>query len=341
MKRFGRKQLFMLVAVLLLGACGSGDKTTDNETTEIQEKTIVKLSQVRARPVNQTEEFTATVEAEVKNNIAPTSPVRIEKILVEVGDAVKKGQKLVQMDRANQLQSLVQLENIRTEYNRIDELYKVGGVSKSEWESMKVSLDVAETAYKNLAENTFLASPINGIVTARNYDGGDIYNGSTPVLTVEQITPVKIMINVSERYFSQVQKGMPATITMDVYPGEEFMGRVNLIYPTIDADTRTFPVEIQLANADRKVRPGMFSRVTISFGVADRVVVPDQAIVKQVGSGERFVYVYKDGKVSYNKVELGRRMGEEYELISGVENGVQVVIAGQSRLFDGAEVVVE
>ena len=86
------------------------------------------------------------------------------------------------------------------------------------------------------------------------------------------------------------------------------------------------------------MRPGMFARAFVNYGTKDYFVVPDLAIVKQSGSGDRYVYVYKDGKVSYNKVELGRRMGDEYELLSGVENNSQVVVAGQSRLFNGAEV---
>lgn len=341
MKRLGKTQLFILMVALGLASCGSGEKKADESVVSVDEKAKVKLALVKTEPVDQIENFTATVEADVKNNIAPSSPVRIETIFVEVGDHVKKGQKLVQMDAANLKQSKTQLDNLQIEFNRIDELYKVGGASKSEWDAKKMSLDVAKTAYENLEENTSLVSPINGIITARNYDNGDMYSGGTPVLTVEQITPVKLMINVSEGYFAFLKKGMPATIKLDVYGDEEFIGKVNLIYPTIDSATRTFPVEVTLPNTDQRVRPGMFARVTLSFGVIDHVVVPDQAIVKQVGSGDRFVYVYKDGKVYYNKVELGRRLSNQYELKSGVENGSQVVIAGQSRLNDGIEVEVE
>ena len=122
---------------------------------------------------------------------------------------------------------------------------------------------------------------------------------------------------------------------------EEFEGKISLVYPTIDPATRTFPVEIQLVNRDQRVRPGMFARATLNFGTQDHVVVLDLAIVKRAGSGDRYVYVYKNGKVSYNKVELGRRMDTEYELISGVDNNSQVVIAGQSKLADGVEVEVE
>lgn len=341
MKRLGKIQLLILMATTLLASCGSGDNKADGNVASAEEKTKVKLASVTTQPVDQIENFTATVEADVKNNIAPATPVRIEKIFVEVGDRVKKGQKLVQMDGASLVQTKAQLDNFQIEFDRVDELYKVGGASRSEWDAKKMALDVAKAAYKNLVENTFLISPINGVITLRNYDNGDMYNGAEPVLTVEQITPVKLTIHVSEGYFASLKKGMPANIKLDVYGDEEFTGKVNLIYPTIDAATRTFPVEVILSNSDQRVRPGMFARVTLSFGVLDHVVVPDQAIVKQIGSGERFVFVYKDGKVSYNKVELGRRLGSEYELKSGVENGDQVVIAGQARLIDGAEVEID
>ena len=114
-----------------------------------------------------------------------------------------------------------------------------------------------------------------------------------------------------------------------------------LVYPTIDAVTRTFPVEIKIDNRDQRIRPGMFARAILNFGSEENVVVPDLAIVKQAGSGDRYVYVYDNGTVSYNKVELGRRMGTEYELKSGVPNNSKVVIAGQSRLINGTEVDIE
>ena len=321
-------QLVALLAVVLLGSCTGG-------------KDKVKLADVTARPVEQIQEYTATVEAEVKNNIAPSSPVRIDKIFVEVGDHVSKGQRLVQMDAANLKQTKLQLDNQEVEFKRIDELYKVGGASKSEWDAAKMAYDVKKTAYQNLLENTSLLSPISGVVTARNYDSGDMYSGGNPVLTVEKITPVKLLINVSEVYFTKVKKGAPVDVKLDVYGDEAFEGKISLIYPTIDPTTRTFQVEIQLPNQNQKVRPGMFARASLNFGTEENVVVPDLAIVKQAGAGDRYVYVYKDGKVTYNKVELGRRMGAEYELKSGVPNNSQVVIAGQTRLINGTEVEVE
>lgn len=334
-------QITALLMAAMLGACSGGAEKKEVVAGTADDKPVVKLASVASRDVDQIEEYTATVEAEAKNNIAPTAPGRIDHIFVEVGDHVSKGQKLVQMDAASLKQMKLQLENEETEFKRMDELYKVGGASKSEWDAAKTTLDVRRSSYNNLLENTQLLSPINGVVTARNFDNGDLYSSSaTPVVVVEQITPVKLLINVSEPYFPKVTKGMPVTVKFDVYGDEEFEGKVSLVYPTIDATTHTFPVEIKLPNTNQRVRPGMFGRVTISFGTMRHVVVPDQAIVKRAGSGDRYVYVYKDGKVSYNKVELGRRMDTEYELISGVEDNSQVVVAGQTRLADGVEVEV-
>ena len=332
-------QLVALLLTVVMSSCTGGkDKAAVKQEDE---KPRVKVADVTARPVDQIQDYTATVEAEVKNNIAPSSPVRIDRILVEVGDRVSKGQKLVQMDAANLTQTKLQLDNQKIEFNRIDELYKVGGASKSAWDAQKTQLDISRATYKNLQENTQLLSPITGIVTARNYDSGDMYSGGSPIFTVEQIRPVKLLINVSESLFTKVKKGKDVDIRLDVYGDEVFKGKVSLVYPTIDPNTRTFPVEIKIDNNDERVRPGMFARVTIGFGTQNHVVAPDLAIVKQSGAGDRYIYVYKDGKVSYEKVELGRRMGNKYEVISGVNSGDQVVVSGQSRLNNGMEVEIE
>ena len=329
-----------LAMTALMAACGGKTQETQASATTEEVKPAVKVAQVYVRPVDQVRDYVGTVEAEVKNNIAPQSMGRISKIFVEVGDHVRKGQKLVQMDAANLKQLTLQIENQKVDFARIKELYAVGGVSKAEFDNAKMSLEVAETQYNNIMENTQLMSPIDGIVTARNYDNGDLYSGAA-ILTVEQIRPVKLLVNVSENYYSKVEKGDKATITLDALPGESFTATVSLKYPTINASTHTFPVELTLANKDEKVRPGMFARAELNFGTENRVVVPDVAIVKQPGSGERFVYLYENGKVTYVKVELGQRLGDAYELISGVADGATVVVAGQGRLSDGVEVRVE
>jgi RND family efflux transporter MFP subunit len=335
MKKFNFLQI--LILILVLGAC-TKKQDASTETKEIKPK--VKTALVETRDVAQNNEFTATVEPEVKNNIAPASPGRIRKIFVEVGNRVSKGQKLAQMDNAVLSNSEVQIENLRRVYKRVSGLFAVGGASQQELDNAKLQLDVAETNLNNLSENTFLLSPISGIVTARNYDEGDMYSGQMPLMTVMQISPVQLKINVSESFYSKVKTGMPVDVKVEVFGDETFNGKVSLIYPIIDDRTRTFGVEVKINNGNGKVRPGMFARVKINFGTEKHVVVPDMAVIKQSGSAERYVYVYNNGKVNYRKVELGQRLGAEYELLSGIENGEMVVVSGQSKLNDGVEVEV-
>lgn len=331
------KTLTLAALAVLAVSCGNKKAETAETTKEQAAKPQVKLAKAISQDIPQTETFTATVESDVKNNIAPNTPYRIEKIYADVGDNVRKGQVLVQLDASNLRQLKLQLENQKIEFNRTEQLFQVGGASKAEYDNAKMQLDVLSTQYRQLVENTQLVAPISGVVTARNYDDGDMYGGQ-PVLVVEQANPVKLLINVSEIHYSSVQRGMPVDITLDAYPGDSFVGKVTIVYPTVDAATHTFPVEITINNASQKVRPGMFARATINFGSQRHVLVPDVAVVKQIGAGDRYVYVYKDGKVSYNKVELGRQLNDKFEIISGVQDGDQVVIAGQTKLSNGREV---
>lgn len=333
------KGAFAVVIAAGLVAC-KGSSANQEENVAVQ-KPKVTVEKVFAQEVEQVQVFTASVTSEVKNNISPKTSSRIERIFVEVGDQVSKGQKLAMMETASLEQLRLQVENDSIEFERINSLYAVGGCSKSEWDAKNMKYRVSKTNYNNLVENTYLLSPIDGIVTARNYDQGDIYSMSSPLFVVEKIRPVKVMVAVSEELYPKIAKGMKVDVNLDVYPGETFQGVVKIKYPSIDPSTRTFQVEVNIPNGNARVRPGMFARVTFSYGKEMNVVVPDQAIVKQQGSGDRYVYVV-DGqnKVVFKKVELGRRMDKVYELKGGLESGETVIVTGQSRVVNGSEVEV-
>ncbi len=340
------------LALILFGACSGADKSEKDSKQDTAP--VVKTMQVNDREVNQIGNYTATVEPELINNISSSAPNRIKQILVDEGMRVSAGQRLVVMDDINTTSYRLQLDNakanlrnIEVDYNRALELYKIGGGTKQQVDQMETQLvnaknavASAERTLRNMNENTVLTSPISGVVTARNYDPGDM-TGSLPILTVARTQPVKIIVNVSESELSKVRRGMPAIVTFDTYGNEIFNGTVTLVSPTVDHASRTFGVEVTLSNSDNRILPGMFGRMELSLGTARRVVVPDKAVVKQPGSGNHYVYVYNaDGTVSYNKVELGQRLGDSYELISGVEPGSTVVVSGQSRLANGMKVKV-
>ena len=334
------RSAIIVSAVVLAASCGNSTKNT--ETQQVAEIVpTVSVVAVSSREVPQTATYTSTVQAFVKNNIAPQMAGRITKINVEIGDFVKKGQVLAEIDKASLQQAQLQLHNQEVELERLRALYNAGGLSKSDLESIELAYNVTKTQVDNLLENTVLCSPIDGVVTARNYDVGDMYAMSAPIYTVEQIKPVKLLVAISESDYTKVKKGDAVEIVADALPGQVFTGKIGKIYPTVDAATRTFTVEVVVNNDKKQLRPGMFSRVTVNFGSNNNVVIPDVAVVKQQGSGERFVYVLnQDGTVSYQKVVLGRRMGTEYEVIEGIEDGAKIVTGGQIRLKDGIKVIV-
>ena len=339
MKKIFVYSMFAVAAVAMV-SCGA--KQSEAQVEEVVSLPKVEVQGVTSRMVSQEVVFTGTVEAEVVNNIAPQQPLRIKEIKVDVGDRVKKGQLLVTLDNSSLVQAKAQLDNAKTEYERTNELYEFGGASKSEWDARRMQYEMLQTAYNNLVENTTLISPISGVVTARNYDKGDMYSGAQPVLVIAQIKPVKIMINVSEPFFAKVKKGMQVFVTLDAYGDEVFKGKISRIYPIINQSTHTFQVEVTLPNSNERVRPGMFARVTLPYGKVKNVVIPDQAVQKLLGSGDRYVYIYNpaDSTVRYSKVELGRRMDTEFEVLSGVKNGEVVVTKGHMGITNGSKVEV-
>lgn len=354
------------VAVAGFGITGCSKGEDAQQTQEEQEEApLVKVEKVEAQDVVQKGVYTASVEADMINNITSSTPNRIKEIYVDDGMTVSKGQKLVVLDDVNIVAYEAQVTNARTSlenakanlnnvqlnYNRALELFNIGGGTKQNVDAMETQLinaknsvtasqrglESAQRTLRNAQENTVLTAPMSGVVTARNYDPGDM-TGALPILTIAKVQPVKVVCNISESEYSKVKKGMVVDCTFDIYGDQNFQGTISMVSPTIDVNSRTFGVEILLPNPDSKVLPGMFGRVTINLGEERHVVVPDRAVVKQPGSGNQYVYVYKDGKVTYNKVELGQRIDDKYEIISGVEPGSEVVVTGQSKLANGMEV---
>ena len=341
--KYTKLTLITFAVAALMTACGSKDTSTAT-TGQNAEKAapVVSVITAQAEDVDVTNTFTSNVEPYATNNIASQTAGRIVSINAEVGSKVKKGQLLARMDDVNLAKTRMQYINDSTELARLTQLYNIGAVSQADYDMAKLSLNITKKTYNNLAENTYLRSPINGVVTARNYDKGDMYNMAQPIFVVEQITPVKMLVNISESLFTQVHKGMEFDITVDAYPNEVFKGTVNLLYPTVNSSTHTFPVEVICQNADQRLRPGMFARVTATFGTNHSVVVPDVAVVKQQGSGEHFIYVLNaDNTVTYTKVELGRRLGNRYEILSGIKEGDKIVTEGQIRLKNGVSVTIK
>jgi RND family efflux transporter MFP subunit len=331
------KRIAIMAALLAAVSCanqGANQNAAPEQTTP-----NVEVATAVSRDVAQDNVYASTVQAYAVNNIAPQTAGRIRKINVEVGDYVVKGQILAEMDRLQLDQMELQVQNDDIEFERLKGLYEEGGLSQSDYETAELGYKVRKTNLDNLRENTILRSPINGFVSARNFDAGDMFSMSSPLFTVQQVTPVKLLVGISESEYTKVKKGDSVSLTLDALPGETFTGKVERLYPTIGPATHTFKAEVVVPNTHRVLRPGMYARVRVNFGSRRSIIVPDQALVKQEGTGTRFIFVLKaDNTVSYLPVTVGRHMGQEYEILSGLEEGATVVVKGQALLRDGVKV---
>ncbi len=330
-------RILSIVTLTSLFATACSDKQVEKKADETQK---VQVETATMQEVDQIFDFTSTVEAKYKNYISSAGGTRIEKIYVEVGDRVAKGQTLVKMENTSVATAQTQLDNLQVELNRIKALYQSGGASKQQVDQVQVQYDVAKKNIQNLKENITLTSPISGVVTQRNFDNGDVA-GSSPILQVMQISPVKLKFSVNESLYAKVKVGMQVTAKVEVFGEEEFKGKISLISPTIDPDSRTFYVEAEFTNANQKLRPGMFGRAELNLGRANMIMVSDKAVIKQNGTNDKYIYVVTaNNSLEYKKITLGKRLGDKYIILDGVNEGEKVVISDQNKLKNGSKVVI-
>lgn len=329
-------------AALMVMSCGGTKKKA--EAVPVFQNIVpqVEVQAATVQQVDQNDVYSTTVQAFAVNNIAPQSAGRIQKINVEVGDFVNAGQIVAEMDKVQYEQARLKYVNDSTEFGRLKSLYEEGGLSQSDYDAAEMALKVSRSTLSNLKDNTILRSPITGVVTARNYDRGDMYAMAAPIYTIQQIVPVKLLIAVSESDYSRIKKGDRVSITADAVPGLEFTGNVSRIYPTIDAASHTVNVEVRVPNQDKALRPGMYAKASMSFGVNNSIVIPDMAVTKQQGSGQKIVFVVdNDGIAQQRFVTVGRHFDSRYEILDGIAEGEQVVVKGNSSLRGGEKVEVK
>ncbi|MBQ5609436.1 MAG: efflux RND transporter periplasmic adaptor subunit [Rikenellaceae bacterium] len=335
-----KKNLVLATVVAVsLSMVGCGGKKEQSVEVIQPEKVLIKTAEAISAPVGQLVEVSANIQPYKQNSITPAvQGVRIDQILVDVGHHVSKGQLVATMDPIQYNQANTQLLSLEADLARMTPVFEAGGISAQQLDAMKTQVAIQRDVVANLKKNIELRSPISGVVTARNAEAGDMF-ANMPILQIMQINPLKITASISEKYFSKVKMNMPVEIATEVLPDEKFMGKVSLIYPAMDAATRTFTVEITIPNAGNKLRPGMFARAIFNLGEVESVLVPDVAIKRQAGTNERAVFVVKaDGTVERRVVELGRQIEKNYVILSGLNAGEQVSVTGLSKLDDGTAV---
>jgi membrane fusion protein (multidrug efflux system) len=348
------KQISILLAlVFILGtgsSCSSKKEQTKSERTDSTEVSSkiekVKIIKIEPQIIGKTIEYSSSLIAFQEVNLVPSTPGRIDNILVEVGNKVAKGDLLVQMDQTQLYQASLQLKNLETDFNRLDTLQKVGSVTQQQFDQVRTQYEVAQANVKFLKENTQLRSPFDGVISGKYFENGEMYSGvpntaagKAAILSIVQINPLKAFVNIPETYFPQVNTGMKANVVCDIYHDRKYSGDIFRKYPVIDPASHSFQVEVKVANPGEKLRPGMFCRVTLELGQVQALVVPSLAVLKMQGSNERYVFLEKEGVAKRVTVTMGKRFDDLVEILSPeIHQGDHLIIFGQARLLDGVKV---
>jgi len=348
-------------------------KDTVHETETIP----VQVAEARSMNLQRVLELTGETRATAVVNVYPKIPGKIiEKIYVETGDYVKKGDLIAVLEEdaikaqleeataglaaaeAGLKQSEANLELLEKDRLRVENLYRENAVSKQE-------LDHINAQYKTAVESKNLAgaqveqakavlnqlliqyrehkiyAPISGFVAERYVEQGDLTDKAQPVARISREDELKIACSVTEKDFPHLQKGMKAEITVDAFPGKVFEGVVSIISPTIDPATRTAEIEVHIPNQGYKLRSGMFARIKLYLGERKALAVPTGSLNKMPGTGSYFVYIIKDNKAILKNIKTGISQGNFTEITDGLTEKELVVTRGQNRLYDGARVSIE
>jgi len=343
--------VLLIAAGILTVSCGSESKAkTDKNGTETSEEKVksVKVMNLEEQEVARAIDYSANLVAFEEVYLAPSTPGRIVRVYPEIGTRVSKGQTLIQMDPTQLNNAVLQLSSLEKDMQRFDTLIQYGGVSKQQYDQIKTQYDVTKANVELLRTNVTLAAPFSGIITAKYFENGELYSGApntqvgkAAIVVIQQISPIKAIISVSEKYYPVVKTGMKVSVKTEIYPDKVFEGKISLIHPTINTATKTFNIEIEVANRDELLRPGMFASVNMEFAKENAMVVPATTVLKQRGTDNSYVFVYNEGTAKKVNVKVGKRYDDKVEIISDdLKLNDQLIIAGHNTLVDGSKVVI-
>ncbi|HIZ87646.1 MAG TPA: efflux RND transporter periplasmic adaptor subunit [Candidatus Coprenecus pullistercoris] len=325
------KAIAVITAAALLSGCGANTEEVSQDRVE-----QVRTTPLAYQEVSRQIELSTTLQGYEEMNISPSLTGIIEKIYVEVGDRVRKGDTLVRMDR-NQLNTTrLAYANLQIEMNRVEMLLESEAISQQTYDQTKLSFDQTAESLRFLEENTFVLAQYDGVISAKSYEDGELYAGAQPILRLTQINELKAYVNVPETYFPLVKKGMKVNVYSDIYPDKVFPATIEIVYPTIDPASHTFTLKLRIPNSSELIRPGMYVSTVLDMGRTEALVVPYQAVLRLIGSNNRYVFVDEGGVAKRVFVEIGERHDQTIEISSdSLKVGDPIVTTGQAKLVDG------
>jgi membrane fusion protein, multidrug efflux system len=276
-------------------------------------------------------------------DIAAETAGRVKEILFEDGQTVEAGAILFKFDddliRAAYDEASSRLVLAESNFKRNETLRKQGNVAQSTFDAALTEFQLMRTAVK-LAEvkldKLVIRAPFAGTLGFRQVSVGAYVDAGSPLVHLDKIDQLKVSFSVPELDLVRLSVGQQIAVTADALPGETFVATVTAIDPSIDANGRALKVRADLDNSAGKLRPGLLVRVTVKGQLRDSVTVPEAAIVPR--GKETIVFVAEDNTVKEAKVKTGKRAEGTVEIVDGLAAGAKVVVAGNTRLTNGAAI---
>jgi membrane fusion protein (multidrug efflux system) len=335
------KTVFMTVVLLLAGAV----------TAAAQMNGAGMPMPVRASAV-EVRDFAVTLDAVGRLSASESADIRAEiagavkTINFSEGQPVKKGDSLINIDDGLIGAELMKAEavyNVRkTAFNRSDKLKTSGYVSSQDWEQSSGSLQEAAADIKSAQirlEKAKVLAPFDGVAGLRSFSAGDYVQVGQMLTTLDRVDLVKISFSIPEKNYADIKLSQKIFFSVDAWPGDVFSGEIYAVSPRVDPGTHSFDVKALIPNADGRLRPGMFARISIMTALHHgALVIPEQAIIPK--GGENFVFAVRENKAVLQKVGIGLRQPGIVEITTGLGANESVVTAGIMKLQDGAAVKV-
>jgi len=327
---------YSIAAVMLIGCSKQTETTASADEQERVEQ--VRTTILEPREIERVISVSTNLQGYLTQNVAPSLTGKIEHIFCEVGDKVRTGDNLVRMDQTQYKTTKISLANLEIEKNRLSQLLRTGSATQQQFDQIITQYNSTQEQLDFLETNTYVRAPFAGVISAKNYEDGELYGGQA-ILVLTQIDKLKALVAIPEMYFPKFKEGMKLTLSSEIYPDKTFPATVEVVYPTIDATSHTFQVKIVIPNKKNLLRPGMYVTTTIGLGREKAIVAPYQSVEKLVGANDRYVFINDNGRAKRVAVTLGQRFDQNIELISPeITDGVEMVTTGQHKLVDGVKI---
>jgi RND family efflux transporter MFP subunit len=337
-----KKFIYTAMIIALMTGCGKVKTTLSNP-----EKTV-KVSTVKVLPAESSYSlsYSGTIEASQIIPLSFQTTGTVEKIYVEVGDFVKKGQLLARTNNSDMLNiynvTLAKYEQAKDAYTRLKSVHDQGSLPEIKWVEMETNMEQAKSSLelsKNNLDKCNMRAPVDGIVGHRNIEPGQSAIGSSlsPIELV-QIEIVFVKISVPENEISRINKGQKATFSVSALDGKQFDGIVINVSPVADVISRTYTVKISVKNLKYELKPGMVCDVILNLSRETvLLVVPYKAVSKDI-DGKSFVFIVsQDGRRAIKQnIIVGNYCESGIEVLSGLTLGDVVVSTGSEKLMDNS-----